>query len=37
MTPGGTMTPSDGDSRALRAAAASYVLLGPGFGAGAVG
>ena len=37
MTPGGTMTPSDRDSRALRAAAASYVLLGVGFGAGAVG
>lgn len=36
MTPGGPTTPSDPDSRALRAAAASYVLLGVGFGAGAV-
>ena len=30
------MTPSDRDSRALRAAAALYVLLGVGFGAGAI-
>ena len=37
MAPGGPMTASDLDSRTLRAAAASYVLLGPGFGAGAVG
>lgn len=36
MTPAGPMTPSDPDSRALRAAAASHVLLGVGFGAGAV-
>ena len=36
MTPGGPMTSSDPGSRALRAAAATYVLLGVGFGAGAV-
>jgi len=36
MTPGGAMTPSDPDSRALRATAASFVLLGVGFGAGPV-
>jgi hypothetical protein len=35
-TPGGLVTPTGSDARALRAAAASYVLLGAGFGAGAV-